>query len=212
MRRYPLDMIDDAASVILNAEGSFLEYTPSMNQLEVVLRSRGLRLTGLEKVIVNKSRPGEWNVLYPTYYPDKFSSFFNSQYWLELIGNDRLECFMIKGTPTRRSFTPLGRYSVMIRADEMADAWIQLEFKSAVDETGLSYDRVILREEEYIHEYSIGERWAGSVAGHRANLVALQERRLAVMMSLHPRLGEGSILCQLGDEREFLRGICDGDV
>ena len=100
----------------------------------------------------------------------------------------------------------------MLSAHHMADAWIQLEFKRAVDETGLSYDRAILREEEYIHEYSIDERWAGSVAGHRANLVALQERRLAVMMSLHPRLGEGSILRQLGDERVFLRGICDGDV
>ena len=133
VRRYPLDMVVDAASVILNAEGSCLEYTPTTNMLEVVLRSRGQRLTGLDMVIVNKCRPGERNVLYPTYYPDTFSSFFNSQYWLELIGNDRLECFMIKGTPTRRSFTPLGRYSVMIRADEMADAWIQLEFKSAVD-------------------------------------------------------------------------------
>ena len=212
VQKYPLDMIGDAERVILDAEGSCLEYTPTTNLLEVVLHSRGLRLTGLDKVIVNKSFPGEWNVLYPTYTPDTISSFFSSEYWLELIGDDDVECFMIKGTPTRLRFMPLGRYLVMLRANYGADAWIQLQFGSAVEETGLSYDRAILREQEYIHEYTAGGG-AVSAAGlirHRANLEALRERRLAAAMSWHSRLGERSILRGLGDE--FLKDICEGDL
>ena len=81
--------------------------------------------------------------------------------------------------------------------------------------TGLSYDRAILREEEYIHEYTnniFHASYAAALQIHLGNVADLQERAVAVMMGSHKRLGkqDGSMLYQL--DKEVLGRICGGDI
>jgi hypothetical protein len=197
---YALHMVAGAASVILNEEGSRLEYTPSTGKLEVVLRSRGLLLTGLSKVMVCYGNQKD-KLLYLSFSDDTLDtlgSFFNSEYWRHLItGHTSLDCAIIKGTPTTRGSVPLGQYQVIFRRGSTERyICIRFEFSSALVEQGLSWDREILREQEYIHEYTKHSSDAGATAGliqHRANLAALQERALAFTMGSHPRLGGSSI-------------------
>ena len=215
VQTYALHMTGDAARVILNDEGSRLEYTPATKKLEVVLRSRGLLLTGLTMVMpcyIDQDGPTS-----AVYEDDGLGTFFDSKYWHHLItGHTSLECFMISGTPT--TGLPFHvHYRLSIRAHARPYTWFMFEFSRQVVEQGLSYDRAILREHEYIHEYTNDrfDRYSENTAAlvrHRANLVALQERRLAVMMSLHPRLGDLSGLCHLDIEDEIWRDICDRDI
>jgi hypothetical protein len=208
---YALHMIADAACVMLNDEGSRLEYTPSTGKLEVVLHSRGLLLTGLRKVRVCYGGKQLLHLSFSDDTLDTLRSFFNSEYWRHLITSDRiLKCCKIRGTPTTRDSLPLGQYHVIFRgAYAEPYNFIRFEFSSALVEQGLSWHREILREQEYIHEYTINCNNAGATAAsliqHRANLAALQERALAFTMGSHPRLGGSSIL--QGLDKHLLKDI-----
>jgi hypothetical protein len=214
------------ALVILNTEGSCLEYTPNTEKLEVVLQSRGLLLTGLTKVTICSWNPVINRYQHPTFSGDRLHTFFHSEQWRDLItGCESLQWAAIRGTPTTLYDDLALRngqssFSVSVNAHTWPYKWFTFDFSIELEEQELSYDRAILREQEYIHEYTNAAHWSTPkpyenvndvrIAYHQANLAAMQERRLAVMMSLHPRLGESSGLRHF--EKEFLKGICDGDI
>ena len=155
VQRYPLHMTYGAARVILNEEGSCLEYTPATGKLEVVLRSRGLLLSGLVMITVYDAQ-----TTISQYLGTRFHLFFNSEYWRHLIAHHAsLMCYEILGTPTyvySQGGNNTGRHDVSFLSTASprtgSGKKIKFVFMRTTVKQGLLYDRAILQEQEYTNE------------------------------------------------------------